>query len=248
VKAENKAEAALKLIRTAAISGRVFDEDGDPVTGANVQIVPMNQKKGNGPISSANTNDRGEYRVFNVKPGKYRIAVSYTPSDERLRVKIQASRSPRETGSADTYATTFYPAGLAPKLGQIVNIEAGADLGGFDVQILRTCAVTVKGTVAVMSGSAPAFVLINLFPVRQAAGSQSHDEVIQDGSGAFELRHVLPGSYIVEATTPIAGQNLSGNRFVEVGNTNKAFNLRSLHRRPSLASLSRPKAKKCLPG
>jgi hypothetical protein len=30
---------------------------------------------------------------------------------------------------------------------------------------------------------------------------------------------VLPGSYIVEATTPIAGQNLSAHRFIEPGNT-----------------------------
>jgi protocatechuate 3,4-dioxygenase beta subunit len=128
VKAENKAEAALKLIRTAAISGRVFDEDGDAVTGANVQIVPVNQKKGSGPQSSAVTNDRGEYRAFNVKPGRYRIAVSYTAPVQRMQMTMQARQKPRANGAEDTYAVAYYPAALDSKLGQIVNVEAGADL------------------------------------------------------------------------------------------------------------------------
>jgi protocatechuate 3,4-dioxygenase beta subunit len=103
VKTESKAEAALKLIRTAAISGRVFDEDGDAVTGANVQIVPVNQKKGSGPQSSAVTNDRGEYRAFNVKPGRYRIAVSYTAPVQRMQMTMQAPQKPRANGAEDTY-------------------------------------------------------------------------------------------------------------------------------------------------
>ena len=211
VSSENKAEITVKLIRTAAISGRVFDEDGDPVAGASVQIVLANQRKNSGPVASTVTNDRGEYRAFNVQPGKYRIAVSYTAPVEQMRVKMKAASS--------IYRTTFYPAAVDPRLGQVVTVEAGADLGGFDVQIFRAHAVTVKGTVTTISGMPPAYVWVHLFPVPQAISPRSLSEVIQDGRGIFEIGHVPPGRYIVEATAISADQNLSAHRAIEVGNT-----------------------------
>jgi protocatechuate 3,4-dioxygenase beta subunit len=219
VSSENKAEITVKLLRTAAISGRVFNEDGDPVTGANVQIVPVNQKKNSGPESSAVTNDRGEYRAFNVQPGKYRIAVSYVPRFEQMRVKMQSSKSSREARAADTSAVTWYPAALDPRLGQVVNVEGGSDLGGFDVQILRARAVTVKGTVTAANGASPAFVAVSLSPVRQTGSFRSLSDVIQNGSGSFEIVHVLPGRYIVHANALLGNQDLSAHRAIEVGNT-----------------------------
>lgn len=45
--------------------------------------------------------------------------------------------------------------------------------------------------------------------------------VIQDGSGIFEIGHVPPGRYIVEATALNTGQNLSAHRAIEVGNTDR---------------------------
>jgi hypothetical protein len=68
-----ESDVVLKLVRTGAISGVVLDADGDPVLGATVQVLPV-RKGAPSPSGSASTNDRGEYRVFHVRPGKYRIA------------------------------------------------------------------------------------------------------------------------------------------------------------------------------
>lgn len=80
----------------------MFDEAGDPVPRANVQIIAANRKLNAGAASSAVTNDRGEYHAYNLPPGKYRIAVSYTAPVEQMRVNMKAA--------AGVYATTFYPA------------------------------------------------------------------------------------------------------------------------------------------
>src|SRR5579883_2440730 len=89
VSSEEKTEITVKLFRTAAISGRVVDEDGDPVTDASVQIVPA--KDNNHLAASGYTNDRGEYRAWNITPGKYRIAVSLTPPEHGRRSEEHTS-------------------------------------------------------------------------------------------------------------------------------------------------------------
>ena len=216
--APEEAEVTLKLIRTGAISGRVLDSDGEPVTGASVQVVPLNQKKGIGPIYSATTNDRGEYRSFNLPPGHYRIAVSYMPQFQQMRVKMQKSRTSPPGAPDETYAVTYYPATLDPKLAATVNVGDGADLQGYDIPVRHARGVTVRGTVVASSGApASAIVNVTLSPVRQSIGFRNHDQLIQDASGAFELANVLPGTYALTAIAPLADSRLSAHRIVEVG-------------------------------
>jgi len=213
----------LKLIRTGAISGRVLDNDGEPVTGASVQVVPINQKKGGSGSQFAATNDRGEYRAFNIPPDKYRIAVSYEPRFPQ--VKMQRPKTSPPAGAAgigsspdETWALTYYPAVLDPKQAQTIDVEAGADLQGFDVQLLHARGVTVRGSVSV-AGGAPigAIMLVTVSPVRQTIGFRSHDSLIQDASGAFELTQVVPGTYALDVRAPLNDKNLSARRVIEVG-------------------------------
>jgi len=214
-------DVTLKLIRTGAVSGRVLDNDGEPVTGASVQVVPINQKKG-GVVSSfgAVTNDRGEYRSFNIPPGKYHIAVSYEPPFQLKQVKMQHARTQPVSAPEETYTLTYYPAALDPKQAQTIDMEAGGDLQGFDVQILRARGVTMRGTVS-RAGGAPAgaIVFVGLSPIGRTIGLRGYDNVIQDASGVFELTQVLPGTYALGATAPLGDKNLSARRVIEVGNT-----------------------------
>jgi len=218
----SESEVTLKLIRTGAVSGRVLDSDGEPITGATVQLVPVNEKKGRGAPFNAATNDRGEYRSFNIPPGKYHIAVSYEGPSQEIQVKMQAPKT--ATGSAaaaDIYALTYYPAALDPKRAETVDVEAGADLQGFDVQLLRAHGVTVRGAVNAAAG-APigAIVLVTLSPVRQSVGFRTRDNMIRDSSGAFEISGVLPGTYALEAAAPFNDKRLSARRVIEVGDAN----------------------------
>jgi hypothetical protein len=215
-----QSEVTLKMIRTGAISGRVTDSDRDPIVGAAVQVVPVTQKKG-GVAFNAATNDRGEYRAFDIPPGRYRIAVSYEPAFQQRQVRMQHPRTQSGVAPEETYAVTYYPAALDWKLAQTIDVEAGADLQGYDVQILRAKGVTVRGTV-VAAGGAPAgaIVFVSLSPMRRAMGLRSYDNLIQDSSGVFELTQVLPGTYALTATAPLGDKRLSARQVVEVGSAN----------------------------
>ena len=209
----------MKLIRTGAISGRVLDSDSEPITGASVQVTPVTQKKGRFSSFNAVTNDRGEYRSFNIPPGKYRIAVSYEPVFQQRQVRMQRPRTQSGISPEETYALTYYPAALDSRLAQTIDVEAGADLLGYDVQILRAKGVTVRGTVGA-AGREPsgAIVIVSLSPIRQTIGLRAYDSVIQDSSGVFELTQVLPGTYTLAATAPLGDKSLSAHQVVEVGN------------------------------
>lgn len=73
------AEVAIRLWKTGAISGRVLDEQGEPVVGMPVTAFLCATAGGHvvlrGGVSTVATDDRGEYRIGQLRPGCYSIAV-----------------------------------------------------------------------------------------------------------------------------------------------------------------------------
>src|SRR5207249_826823 len=62
---------------SGAISGRIFDEFGEPVIGAEVRAMKSFYQRGGRilvPMQSAVTDDRGEYRLFWLPPGRYFVS------------------------------------------------------------------------------------------------------------------------------------------------------------------------------
>jgi hypothetical protein len=65
-----------QLPRGGVISGRVLDEDGEPVAGAMVRVMRYQYLQGDRrltPAGSAQTDDRGQYRVWGLMPGDYYV-------------------------------------------------------------------------------------------------------------------------------------------------------------------------------
>src|SRR5437773_8409084 len=64
------------LPRGGVISGRVVDEDGEPVPGATVRVLRYQYLQGDRrltPAGSGQTDDRGQYRVWGLMPGDYYV-------------------------------------------------------------------------------------------------------------------------------------------------------------------------------
>jgi protocatechuate 3,4-dioxygenase beta subunit len=73
------ASVTLRLVRYAAISGRVFDEAGEPMVGAPVAVL-RGLRGGKSPVSqtltgTVTTDDRGAYRIAELPPGNYLVGV-----------------------------------------------------------------------------------------------------------------------------------------------------------------------------
>jgi len=64
------------LPRGGVISGRIVDEDGEPVAGATVRILRYQYLQGDRrltPAGTGQTDDRGQYRVWGLMPGDYYV-------------------------------------------------------------------------------------------------------------------------------------------------------------------------------
>src|SRR6266508_365295 len=65
-----------RLPRGGVIAGRVLDEDGEPVPGAMVRVMRYQYLQGDRrltPAGTAQTDDRGQYRVWGLMPGDYYV-------------------------------------------------------------------------------------------------------------------------------------------------------------------------------
>ncbi len=71
-------DVRIQLWRLGSISGRVVDERHEPVVGAAVQAFSTTLSAGHSQYAGsdiATTDDRGEYRLANLAPGKYAVSV-----------------------------------------------------------------------------------------------------------------------------------------------------------------------------
>jgi protocatechuate 3,4-dioxygenase beta subunit len=69
----------MRLPRGSVVSGRIFDENGDPMPGTLVRVLMYRYAQGYRqlvPAGSAQTDDRGEYRVWGLNPGEYYVAAA----------------------------------------------------------------------------------------------------------------------------------------------------------------------------
>ena len=75
-----------RMLPTAVISGRITDEDGDPMSG--VRVVAQKKKPGKSTresVGTEGTNDLGEYRIAGLFPGQYWIVAMPAPDFRRRK-------------------------------------------------------------------------------------------------------------------------------------------------------------------
>jgi protocatechuate 3,4-dioxygenase beta subunit len=215
----------LKLQRTGAVSGRILDADGDPISGVSVAILPARATKNARPVGSfAATNDRGEYRIFHIPPGGYRVSAAYAPSNRDDGVRMQRPAGADAASGGEAYPTVYYPATTDARQAVVVTIEPGAEIHGIDMQLVRVRGVRVRGRITAPSGRGPAplFHMVALVPIGQRdAPGPGHTVLVLDPKGEFEFTGVMPGTYRLQVDTggfDEPNQNrMSARRTLEVG-------------------------------
>jgi protocatechuate 3,4-dioxygenase beta subunit len=203
-------DVTMKLTPQAVISGRVLDEDGEPMANVQVQVMRYQYLRGKRqltPAGSDSTNDLGEYRIHSLPAGKYYIAARAWGMMQMLtsaamgagggRVGISASRAgpPAEEG----YVPTYYPRTNDPSQATPVSVAAGEVQRGLDLQLLRTRTVRVSGRVINNTRVAGRHIMIQLRARDFAGMVNPYSGTAPDTDGKFEIRGVAPGSYIITA-------------------------------------------------
>jgi Carboxypeptidase regulatory-like domain len=211
-----------RMFLTAVITGRVTDEDGDPMSAVNV--VAQKKKPGGATreaAASGTTNDLGEYRLSGLSPGQYWI-VSIPPPDfrdyDQPRKKSLSGNTPDTNGDTpaqvqpDTrYLTTYYPGTHDAMLATLVTLKAGDEM---PVNFMLTPARTycIRGVVTGVTASQPPSVEL----LSKAGDSYRANASAIGPDGQFEVRGVGPGSYVVAASIGNDAQSLAARQDVTV--------------------------------
>jgi len=131
------------LPRLGAITGRIADDIGNPIEGAIVSIVEARFENGRRvlvqtPVGIRPSDDRGQYRVFGIEPGRYFVrAGAGDPGGLRFGVA---------TGSEiPGYAPSFFPGTTVAAQAVPVDVGPSSTVTGVDFPLLRTTMATVSG-------------------------------------------------------------------------------------------------------
>jgi hypothetical protein len=182
--------ANFSLSRGSAITGRVSDEFGDPITAARVQVLRSQVQQGRRrlvPVANgAQTDDTGSFRVFGLAPGEYYVAAS-----------LQAAPADSSDNRV-SYAPTYFPGTASISDAQRLTVTLGTEQSGINFVLQPVRAVRVSGTV-VNSNGAPTQAILNLMPAGfgDEGGMQMGNPARVLPDGTFTILNVVPGEYVL---------------------------------------------------
>ena len=224
-----------RLTPHGVITGKITDEDGDPLENVQIQILHYVYNQGRKQLQvsgGAGTNDLGEYRISGIIPGKYYLCTIYRGGRFIMDSGIPA-------GSQEDFVTTFFPGVTDFTAASPIEMGPGDQMQGVNLRLNKMHTVRVSGHVADNTAPPPPANLVNgqippgFLPVNgrlqlrlqprssiPANGMNINTQVKADGS--FEFPSVAPGSYNLIATNNQGGRNGAHavRQAIEVGDTN----------------------------
>jgi hypothetical protein len=187
-------DVRLKLVPQAVLAGRVLDEQGEPLLGAQVSLMTsrvINGLRGVQASTSAITNDLGEYRFSGLAAGKYILCAN-------------AGGGPVTATGARPFGEKCYPGSLP------MDVAAGYE-GRIDFMLPPLTTVRVSGKVSGQSEGELATVV--LVPRSQIARMSMGLSTPVREDGGFTIRNVPPSSY----TALVTSGRMATSTPVEVG-------------------------------
>ncbi len=190
----------VELIPGATVSGRVIDEDGDPLQNCYVQIHPAKDPGSGVPMmGNPGSNQDGEYRIFGVAPGKYILMVQCGHPAFQAR-PFSAGPDPPPSKS---YAAQFYPLAMDAKSAQVVELTAGNEKSGIDFQMAPVTVTRIRGIISPTGADwhAGGQLIMQLNPIGERGMNFGMGMGVSPNveKGTFEFPPVVPGSYMLVA-------------------------------------------------
>ncbi len=227
----DKADVVVRMTPQGIVSGRILDEDGEPMEGVSVSLIrptyfqAQRRMMGQG---ANQTNDRGDFRITNVAPGKYYVLVQ----------RLSMGGAPIQQGKEEFgYPRLYFPGVETMEQAQRVEVGAGQEFSGVQMTLRKVRVYRVKGRVAGVEAPAA-----DQGRNRRGGGGGMVVQLRADGSsgdmgfgfgppgmgggqvrpdGTFELASITPGAYKLTVNSFEGGRpKVFGSMKLSVGNNN----------------------------
>lgn len=199
------------LARGGAIAGRIVDDLGEPVAGAQVMVQRFIFTGGSRRLVGAGaeggndrTDDLGQFRVFGLPPGEYYVlamlrAMDFMPINARI-----------QDGPDNGFAATFYPGVASVAEARRITVRPGQDVPNASFALVTAPLGRIVGRVTSSSGEPLSNAMI-MISARDESGfgwpGIGGAQVRPDGT--FQSSPLAPGSYSVfvqERNLPEGGE------------------------------------------
>jgi protocatechuate 3,4-dioxygenase beta subunit len=202
----------LALPRGSVISGRIFDEFGEPIANAVVNALRYGYAGGarrfmpaGGQNSRDTTDDQGQFRLFGLPPGEYLISANFRGGGGEVT---------DPAGEPSGYAPTYFPGTPNAAEAQRVRVDVSQEQSSVNFALIATRLVRVTGTVIDSRGAPVTAGMLTLMPADMARGPMQvgTSAARVDRNGAFRIADVAPGRYILQSRTNPGGPGGRGGR------------------------------------
>jgi hypothetical protein len=212
---------------SGVLTGRVVDDEGRPMRGAQVQALAFGYQnavrvmlpRGN----TATTNDRGEFRIFWLEPGTYYLVVQPNASFDAIPFPTARSRLAYTPADPDaTFVTTYFPG--TPDIRNAGPIQVGPgelDVHAIQVASLPTRLIRLRVVNSKLTENSNYSLLLPVVMVRSLGNSTfvpPYRAVPRPlGNDEFEMRVGLaPGQYQLLLLTRLLGASFAGSAVVTI--------------------------------
>jgi hypothetical protein len=199
VDASTAAEISIPMVPASVISGRVSDQDGDPLRYVSIEALQHVYRGGKKVLDSAvsvRSNDRGEYRLFGLPPGRYYV---------RATLRARGSTA---------YSPLFFPAARDISQAPQLEVAPGAELRSVDIVMRPDSLHSISGRVVDAQTGQPVpeiYVIARLNAESFANGGVQ----LKD---SFTIADLLPGKYVISAQQFGGNAAKAGRLAIDLGN------------------------------
>src|SRR5689334_12738354 len=176
------------LLRGGAITGKVVDAEGRPLVEQEVQLFSAENNNSNYSMTAMLTDDRGIYRFFGLRAGKYKVA---TGRGER------GSFSNR----VNLYNQTFYPSVSEVDQATVIEVSEGSESANIDITV-GTKLTTYTASGRILDGATGQPLPGVAYGIKRYISAYSTSSMssgaVSNSRGEFKLENLIPGKYAVQ--------------------------------------------------